>query len=267
MKHLFIYTTFLLGSSIVFLSCDSTTSPKDIFEESPAIQDFNVSPQNVQFSSANDGVKDTTVLVTFSAATQNLSEGEVPRIIITDRNSGQVELQQDMEASSVNGQFTLEVPFQTKTTFFQDFKVNAIVEKPETGDFNYATASLKITGFSEIEPEILEANNPESVQRPTSGTNIYRFTAKVTDEEGNDTIEGVFVRIFNRSSGEVNSSPFTLFDDGNSGEDITAGDSVYTAAFPVTPDSKLQTFDLYYYAVDKGGLVSDTVQTTFRITE
>ncbi|MBO6586448.1 MAG: hypothetical protein JJ953_10115 [Gracilimonas sp.] len=267
MKHLFIYTTLLLGSSIVFLSCDSTTSPKDIFEESPVIQSFNVSPQNVQFTSADDGVKDTTVIVTFSAETENLPEGVVPRIIITDRNSGQVELQQDMEVTSTNGEFTLEVPFETKTTFFQDFKVNAIVQNPETSDFNYATASLKITGFSEIKPEILEANNPETVQRPTSGTDVYRFTAKVTDEEGNDTIQGVFVRIFNRSSGEVNSSPFTLFDDGDNGADITAGDSVYTAAFPVNPESQLQTFDLYYYAIDKGGLVSDTVQTTFRITE
>ena len=253
--------------SFGFYACDSTTSPDDIFEEGPIIQAFNISPQNVQFTSAEDGVKDTTVLVTFTAITKNLTEGNVPRITITDRVSGQVELQQSMEATSASNEFILEVPFKTKTTFFQEFKVNAIVDEPGGSKFNYALASLNITGFSEVTPKILSADNPETVQRPSSGTNIYRFTAKVSDQEGNDTIEGVFVRIFNRSSGEVNSSPFTLYDDGQNGEDISAGDSVYTAAFPVNPESKLQTFDLYYYAVDKGGLVSDTVRTTFSITE
>ena len=267
MKHLFIYTTLLLFVSFVFFSCDSTTSTKEIFEDSPTIQSFNVSPQNVQFSSLNDGVKDTTVLVTFTAVTQNNNEGTVPIITITDRASDEVELQADMEMTSSENEFRLEVPFETKTTFFETFNVNAVVANAGSGDFNYATASLEILGFSEVKPEILSATNPETVQRPSSGTNVYRFTAKVTDEEGIDTIEGVFVRIFNRSSGEVNSSPFTLYDDGDNGEDLSAGDSVYTAAFPVNSGSQLQTFDLYYYAIDKGGLVSDTVQTTFSITE
>ncbi|MCP9292780.1 hypothetical protein [Gracilimonas sediminicola] len=266
MKHLFIYTTLLLGSSIVFLSCDSTTSPKDIFEESPVIQSFNVSPQNVQFTSADDGVKDTTVIVTFSAETENLSEGVVPRIIITDRNSGQVELQQDMEVTSTNGEFTLEVPFETKTTFFQDFKVNAIVQNPETSDFNYATASLKITGFSVEPPEILSVNNPEELQRPTQGEAAVGFLAKVSDVEGMDSIRGVFLRLISRESGEVSGSPFQLYDNASNGDQV-ASDSVFTRVFVFNSENELQTYDVFYYAIDRGGLTSDTVSTTFSIVE
>ncbi|MEQ8525509.1 hypothetical protein [Gracilimonas sp.] len=266
MKQLFIYT-LLLFISLAALSCDSTTSPKDIFEDEPSILNFDVSPQNVQFTSGTDGVKDTTVVVSFTAITQNLADGVLPTITITDRVSEQVVLHQNMDGTSSDDEYQLEIPFETKTTFFLDYKVNVIVEESDGSDFNYATASLKITGFSEVRPEILSAQNPETVQRPSSGTNLYRFTAKVTDEEGIDTIEGVFVRIFNRSSGEVNSSPFTLYDDGENGEDISASDSVFTAAFPVNSGSQLQTFDLHYYAIDKGGLVSDTVKTTFSIVE
>lgn len=265
MKHLFIYGIFLLSISVGIIACDPTAGPEDILKDSPSITNLEISPSEVVFSSQNDGIKDTTVQVSFEVSVLNPGVSRQLTLSIIDRNSNDVVVQQTLDESSTDNQYQATVSFETRTTFFNEYVV--YVRFANNFNSSYAQGNLNIIGFSLVAPEILSANNPSSVSRPSSETNLYRFTAKVTDQEGIDTIEGVFVRIFNRATGEVNSSPFTLYDDGSNGEDVSAGDSVYTAAFPVNPESQLQTFDLLYYAVDKGGLVSDTVQTTFTITQ
>ncbi|MEX0845938.1 MAG: hypothetical protein WD022_11685 [Balneolaceae bacterium] len=265
MKNLFIYTFLILAASLGLLSCDSTTAPGDLLKDIPVISNLTISPQNVQFSPEMDGIKDTTVVVDIVVITKNNDEIHTPVLSITDRMSNQQVLQEEMNASDSDNEFTFQIPFETKTTFFEEYIVTAqIKEHPET---NYAQGVLNLIGFSVIKPEILNVNNPESVQKPASGTDLYPFTALVTDEEGDDTIEGVFVRIISPESGEVNNSPFQLFDDGDQGDDNIAGDGIYTITFPVDGSSQAVTFNLLYYAIDKGGLVSDTVKSTFSITE
>lgn len=267
MKDVFIYTTLLLGLGLGFFACDSTTSPEDIFHDKPAITRFNVSPQNVQFTSSADGVKDTTVQVVFTIDAVNLEENE-PILTVTDRFSGEIELEESMPATGNTNEYGLQIPFETRTTFFEEYKVNVLVQD-DHGNYNFAEASLNLLGFSEIAPVILEANNPESLQRPAEGEDDkpVAFLAKVTDEEGLDTIESVFMRLISQESGEVTGSPFQLYDNGEAGGDVTANDSVFTRVFRFSSDNQLQTYDILYYAVDKGDLVSDTVRTTFSIVE
>ncbi len=171
-------------------------------------------------------------------------------------------------ATGNENEYRLEIPFETRTTLFEEFKV-IVLAQDQSGNFNYAEGSLNLLGFSEIPPEILDVDNPESLQRPAEGEDDepVPFLAKVTDEEGLDTIESVFMRLISRESGEVTGSPFQLYDNGEAGGDVTANDSVFTRIFRFGSDNQLQTYDILYYAVDKGGLVSDTVKSTFSIVE
>lgn len=203
-------------------------------------------------------------MVDIEAEILNLTDS-LPMLSLIDRSTELLFLQQNMERSQIPQIYTLQVPLQTRTTYFNEYRV-IVTAVSEMGRSTYAVASLNYKGFSEAAPQILSVTNPDSVTKPADNTDLYPFTAKVTDIEGQDTIEGVFVRIINPVSGEVNNSPFQLFDDGTNGEDITARDSVYTITFPVDPESQAQTFDLLFYAVDKGGLTSDTLTTQFTIT-
>lgn len=249
-----------------FNACDSTTAPDDKLEDAPAIVNLNVSPTSIQFSPVADGVKDTTIDVSVQARVINLEESKAPNIIIKDRSDGSTILN-DVLVKVDDESFAIEVPFPTKTTFFKKYLLSVYVHD-DNGNGNYAQSNIALNGFSVINPVILEADNPASVQRPSTGESLVSFKAKVTDEEGQDTVEGVFLRLISQVSGEVSDSPFSLYDDGTqSSGDHIAGDSIYTVTFPFNSDNQLQTYDIHYYAVDKGGLVSDTVKTTFSIVE
>jgi hypothetical protein len=267
LKHLFIYGTFLLFLSLGISACDQTTGPTEIFKDKSAIIDFDISPSDVQFSSTQDGIKDTTIQVTFEATTLNLDDDEQLTLYIVNRLNDEVLLQRTLEESSTENEFELTIPFETRTTFFSNYLVYLRISSDKSNS-SYAQGNLKITGFSVIPPEILATNNPESVVRPSSGNVAASFRAKVLDEEGNDTIEGVYMRLVSQQTGdEVSGSPFQLYDNGENGGDITANDSTFTLTLQLNSSNQLQDYNLFYYAIDKGGLVSDTVQSTFRITE
>ena len=264
MKQLFIYTTLFLVFCIGLSACDSTTSPGDIFNEEPVINSFAITPNNIQFSSTTDGIKDTTVQVSFSVSTDQLNEEQNVVLQFFDRIREE-SFERVMNAGA-DGNFDLTVDFETRTTFFEEFVVNAMVEPFTTT--GYAQGSLKLTGFSEEAPQILFVENEEELQRPAEGQpdEAIGFFAKVTDIEGMDTIDGVFIRLISRESGEVSGSPFRLYDDGSNG-DGTPNDSLFTRGFRFGSGNELQTYDVLYYAEDRGGLVSDTVKTTFSIVE
>lgn len=263
-----------LSKSIVFLliaiggfyACDSTTSPKNIFQEGPVISNFDISPQNVQFSASQDGIKDTTVQVSFSVHTLHTTSDQKPTLTLTNRSTGIIEVEKQMSPTGTDQAFKLEIPFQTKTTLFKEYDVSVVIQD-DNGNYNYARSSLALEGFSIAPPVILEVHNPASVQRPASGEKKHPFTAKVTDPQGQEIIDRVFVRIISQETGEVSSSPFQLYDNGKEGDDAVANDSVYTVTFKVNSSNKLQTYNLHYYAINKGGLTSDTVKTTFSIVE
>lgn len=227
-----------------------------------------MTPQFVQFSPVEDGIKDTTVVVDFVVSTDNIKVGEVPILHITDEYTNEVVYEVPMNGTPNENFFHHQISFDTKTTFFEEYIVNVLLSE-NPGNLNYAQGSLDLLGFSVVAPEILEVSNPETLQRPAEGEDDVPvpFLAKATDAEGLDSIEGVYMRLISRESGELDASPFRLFDDGENGGDLTPGDSLYTVVLEIGSQNQLQTYDAYYYAVDRGGLVSDTVKTVFRVTE
>ncbi|MBO6535919.1 MAG: hypothetical protein JJ966_06815 [Balneolaceae bacterium] len=221
-------------------------------------------PNSVSFSKETDGYKDTTLTFNISVTPISLANLEPVNFTfsVIDQRNRVVLFNNSMTASGNN--YVADFELETQTTAVLDLivEVNAFTED---GERTYAQSYVNIDGFSNAAPVILFAENPETVSLPDQGSKVVSFKAKVTDEDGQNTIDGVFLRLISRASGEVSGSPFPLLDNGTQ-EDEFAADSIFTASFTISANNDPQTYDILYYATDIGGLVSDTTQTTFRIS-
>lgn len=247
------------------MSCDSTVSPSGTFENTPKVTLLTITPNTISFV-PSDGFRDTTMSIYIESTIEDVDAKTIPGYVIRKKSSQELIASGELSADNQANIFTTEINLETTTTTFEEY-IFEVYAYNSNGSGNFFQTLLSIEGFSNNPPEILEAINPEEVQRPQSGQISVSFTAKTTDLDGQDTIEGVFLRLISRISGESSGSPFLLYDDGANQSDAVANDSVFTATFPVSSSNQLQTYDIFYYAVDKGGLVSDTVKTTFSIIE
>jgi hypothetical protein len=268
LKHLFIYILLLGSGTILFHSCDSTTSPENPLSDSPAIESLTLLPSSVTFTSQEDGFKDTTLTVEIVSEILNVPENSLPQYSITNKSSGEeIDSENLTNTSTDSFRFFTETQISTSTTSIEEYLVNIyFVDAPQI----FAQTTLSIQGFSNNPPEILAVDNPEEVKIPTTGTTAIQFKSKVTDNDGQNTIQGAFVRIISESTGELNGSPFQLLDDGQSSGDsgdAVAQDSVYTITLEIGSGNREDFYNLKYYALDKGGVVSDTVKSTLRISE
>lgn len=268
MKHLFIYILLLGSGTILFHSCDSTTSPENPLSDSPTIETLKISPSSVTFTLQEDGFKDTTLTVEIRSHILKVSDNSLPQYSISDKSSGEVvETGSLTNLSSGTFNYVAETQISTSTTSIKEYLVNIFfADDPQV----FAQSTLSINGFSNNHPKILEVDNPEEVQIPSTGTTSIQFKAKVTDADGQNTVQGAYVRIISESTGELNGSPFQLLDDGQtSGDsgDAAAQDSVYTVTLEIGSGNRADFYNLRYFAIDKGGLVSDTVNSTLRIRE
>lgn len=257
----------MLCVSLKFISCDSTTSPENPLAESLSITTFEIIPSSVEFTLQEDGFRDTTVSLELFALVSGFSDSKAPRYAISEKSSGDIVVQGELsplESPSFN--FSRKVGIPTTTTSFENYIINIFFEE---GSAVYAQTDFSIQGFSNNRPEILNTAGPNLINRPSSGEIPAVFTAKVTDDDGQENIDQVFIRVINQTSGEVEGSPFQMFDDGSTYTDTTANDSVYTWFQPVPPNENdpNRDFDIEFYVIDLAGLSSDTVRTTFRIRE
>lgn len=252
---------------ISLASCDEALTPRDLDEKQPYVQNLQINPSPIDFDAVNDGQKDTTITLNLAVDGFNFEVDSVPyySIFIGKESLPSIEGKFLVNFSPLTT-FQANIYIPTNTLEFETYTVLVTPENNSSGQ-NYAQAVVKQNGVSFNAPEILEVNNPEEVERPESGETTVYFTAKVSDEDGQNNIDGVFLRLISQTSVEVNNSPFLLFDDGSSRGDLIPSDSVYTLTFPVSSSNQLETYDIKYYAKDKSGLVSDSVTTTFSIVD
>lgn len=265
LKKLLPYSFVPVVIGLLLLNCDSTISPSNSFIDGPEVKELTVTPNDVNFIQA-DGFKDTTLTFSVEATVENVTEETALGYALRNKSTQLLIGEGELTPGDQTNIFETVLGIETTTTSFEELIVEVYAYNPN-GNGNFFQTSVSISGFSNNPPEILEASNPEEVQRPSSGETSVSFTAKTTDADGQQSIEGVFLRLISQTSGEVSGSPFQLFDNGASQGDQVASDSVYTTRFSISPTNQLQTYDILYYAVDKGGLVSDTVKTTFSIIE
>ena len=115
----------------------------------------------------------------------------------------------------------------------------------------------------------MEVNNPEEVEIPSgSNTTTVLFTAKVRDADGQSNIDKVLLNFRNEDGTLLGASPFEMFDDGaSSSGDETAADSVFSTTFTINSSNTPNNRTALYWAIDKSGLSSDTLETPFNLVD
>ncbi len=263
------FLTVIIISFSLSSACDSALEPENFDEQQPFFRNLQVNPSEFSFDPQTDGQKDTTIALNLSVEGFNFETDSVPYYSVFVDGEDLPSYQGDFPVNfSPNTTFSTQIEISTNTIEFHTYTV--LVTPSETGNnSNYATAVIDQTGVPINPPEILEVNNPDTLIRPESGSITAFFTAKITDPDGQSNIEEVLIRIFDREIGQVQGSPFEMFDDGITYEDETANDSVFTFSLPVTQtnDRPNRDFDIEYYGIDKSGLSTDTLKTIFIIRE
>ncbi len=265
MKSVYTYSSLSLLLGFILLNCDSTVSPDDKLIENPIVRAVTLSPQEITFI-PTDGFKDTTITILVEAIIENVSSVTPPGYAIRDRYTSEFIASGELISDDNSVNHRADIRISTTTTSFEEYLVEVYAYN-SSGNGNFYQRFLSIDGFSNSRPEITETNSPGTIVRPTSGEIPAIFTAKVTDADGDNTISRVFLRVIDQTSGEVTGSPFDMADDGTSLGDQTANDFIYTWSLPVTQTSGIQDrdFDIEFFALDQGGIYSDTVRTTFQI--
>ena len=261
-KH--FYPILALGVYLFIGGCDPTTSPKELTDDVPSVQAALVIPGDVEFQ-ATDGFKDTTLTFAINAAFNNLGNN-IPHYVVRNKETEKI-LTEDILTYTDFGHVG-NFQISTTTTSYEDYFVEIYVYDEEAQG-NYYQTSISIRGLSNNRPVITDTTSPGTIIRPSSGETLAVFTATVTDADGDNTIDRVFLRIIDQTSGEVEGSPFLMSDNGSSLGDETADDQIYTWSYgvPGNPDSGIidRDYDIEFFALDKGGLYSDTLRTTFHI--
>lgn len=269
-----LYSLVLLTLAwALIVSCDDALTPKDFDEQQPYVQNLVVSPTEISFDPQRDGQKDTTLILNVTVDGFNFDVDSVPyySVFLGDTESPFIQKKFPVNFSPLTT-FQTSIPVSTNTVIFETYTL-VITPSLSGNNQNFAQAIIRQTGVPINPPEILEVNNPEEVEIP-SGSDVTRvlFTAKVTDADGQDNLDRVFIDFVNEDGSILTPDPNILLDDGNNSNsngsgDATASDSVYTIQFFVDSSNTPNNRTARYYALDKSGLSSDTLTTTFNIVD
>lgn len=265
MNKLNLFFTLCVFFAALAISCDETPG-NDFSTDSPRAVSITVSPGTIDFVPA-DGVKDTVVTVTVTAIVENVPDGNPPRLAVFERTNRSLPIFETLlsPGTGVN-EYESNFDLQLNTLQFLQFDV-FVFAFGDLGNGNWVSSTIDVDGFPNAKPVILEANNVTEVTIPTDATVIpVRFAAKVTDPDGQSTIDRVSILFLNEDGSVLTPNPNRLFDDGavQSG-DLIQGDSVFTITFSINNTNTPNNRTALYFAIDNAGLSSDTVRTTFNL--
>ncbi|MEO1023417.1 MAG: hypothetical protein AAFW89_12810 [Bacteroidota bacterium] len=255
---------------LVVSACDEVPESTSGIEQTGTITRFEYQPSSIQFSSDTDGIKDTTISFDLSLSVGQSFDGlranfEIFSSLQTEPVASGIFEPADPENPT---SFTAEVSYPLNTVETQDLVFVATLNNPNSG---FATGNVNIIGAINNPPEILEVDNPEQVTIPSPGEGplVVLFEAKVTDAQGQASIDRVLLNFFDIDQEEfLLTTPVALLDNGvQSGVafDLAAADSIFTTPFSINSSNNPDELEVLYWAIDNGGLSSDTVRTAFRI--
>lgn len=245
--------------------CDSTTSPVNKLLDAPTVNRLTIVPHNVQFI-PTDGFTDTTLTVHIETQITNSGTEElIQGYIVRNKEGGAVLFQGQLTDESRGDIYWAEIDIETSTTSFLEYVIE-VYAFDKAGNGNYYQANFGVEGISNARPQLLQVSNPEEVTIPSDGEIAIPFTAKVFDPDGQNNIDRVLIEFINEDGSSLIPVPNQLFDNGIN-EDAVQGDSVYTIAFNINSSNTPNNRKAIYFAIDKAGLHSDTLQTTFNIVE
>lgn len=259
---------------ITIISCDDSLTPKDYNVVDPYVQELTINPSNITFHPVQDGQKDTTISLNISVKGFNFETDSVPYYSIFFSGSDLPFIQGKflVNLSSLTT-FQANVAIPTNTIRFESYTI-LVTPTLDGSNQNYAQSIIKQTGVPINAPEILEVNNPEEVEIPNDDSRVrVRFKAKVIDPDGQNNIDRVLLEFVNPDGSILIPEPTNrLLDNGENSNttsqgDEIAGDSVYTIQFFINSSNTSINRTARYFAIDKSGLRSDTLEAPFNLVD
>lgn len=246
-------------------ACDAPPGSAPYQVSPQPFSSLSLIPEALQFDPAA-GVRDTTITVQITA---QLRPGLMPvNPTFSVRRQGFPEaFRQGPLTLNQDGSLTAEFTFSTATNNSLVLSV-FVFDALEGGVLsNTLQRNLVQTGFTTQPPQLISFDHPTEVSIPTEGTVSFRFETEVFHPEGQENILTVLLELFDSAGNFLGGEPFTMLDDGdaqNSG-DRDAGDGIFTRAFSIGPANQPEVYDVRTYALDRHGLSSDTLTSTFTI--
>lgn len=253
-----------IAALALFIRCNNPSGNQvDGFSPSELqIRSFNVSPDTLELFDSEAELVSTnfSIQATFDAPERL----EFPLYAYI----------QDVVSSEIYGSFTIAP--RNLSAFNLNFE--AEVELPKAGFLELSVvlqapivngqqlrAEKRVIAQSgeNTPPEILEIAYPDTAQIPATGQNPVGFFARATDPQGLNDVQGVYMDIFTKSTMNFEGQLVMLDNGDPANGDQTARDGIFTTVVGLTPTSTPRTFLLYFYALDRQGLSSDTTITEF----
>lgn len=257
----------LVGS---LAACDEVAGPEPIDGSAPALSEFSFAPSQVSFQQLSDDqvVGDSLARIPIALRVHAEDpEGCVDRVGFVfaagmdargPQITGELEPEDAPSGDCANGwyQTTATVDLPRGAVGPYTVRVYAVGDDGTLGD--------QMQGLFQF---ALELGKPPVVESVEASADTIRppaelqFVATVSDPDGLENIARVFVGT--PDGGE----PLPMYDDGVSRGDETADDGRYTATFDVPEETESGEGTFSFWAEDKNGLASDTLEKTIVVAE
>ncbi len=258
---------FFLVSIIFFAQCEEI--PNDVIEtESVNYFVENISsPDEFAFSQTNTILKPFLTInnsqsvksVWFVIKNEDGSE-EISDIILMNTNNSTIK-------KTYSGEFTFDENLLSgnyEIDFFVEDNVNPNgnnIKKVGIKKFKYYSEAANLP------PIISELNMPSHINTKSN----FAFSIRINDPNGMNDIDSVYYQVKDPSGNlrrnSKNISKFPMFDDGKTavnGDQIEK-DGIYTVLLNFPDDSELGNWEFMFNAVDKSGLISNTINFSLKV--
>lgn len=265
-----VYLLSLITAILFFYACNNSTPVGSVHTQELLLKNATIAPRKISFSPSS--TKDTSVTITLTTTVPDTSglSGD-PHYSISNLQTDSTIAKGVLNTfNAKTSTFQCSYSLKVKTTEYAEFQVNIYGIDKHNQLTNSFRSIITVSGAIGKPPVILYVSNPDTVIIP-SGNNVkyFDFKAKVTDPDGQSNIDSVLVNLVSKNLGRaLPGSPYMMYDDGSTqaignstSGDAVKGDSVYTRRFQINSSNTPDTLTVYYYAVDKSGLHSDTTKS------
>lgn len=259
-RYLSGYLFFLLALA----SCDETPGVNALDNAPPRIADLELTPGDLQFDRVRDGAKDTTIRFTISVRNIDIGPLDNPPILtLNDLNLGAKRFDQELSAYNTStNRYSTTFTLSTNTNQFRNFEliVYAVNNENELG--NRIVRKLTFSGIPGLKPVVANASvTPAIAQIPLAGQAARRidFVADVSDADGLDNIDQVFMQLVSETTGPLG-SPFLM-----TAGAVTVNLKRYTTTLEINNSNSPDKIQVLFYADDRAGLRSDTLLRSLEI--
>jgi hypothetical protein len=249
-------------------ACEQTLPSHSVVQDSFFIEQLSITPDSLVFTNLSASAsQDTTitfdVIMQFNGPANDQIEAKID-LLSELRDSILVTTPLAVsELSSGHYQAAGSFELITTTTLSDRYTLTGSIQADQSSPTwsEFAIPQLAQTGEP---PVILSYDVPSPVTIPASGNKTIPFTAKVTDPDGQVSLQSVNLDLLNDQGQLIGNSPYSMKDDGgDESGDTVAGDSIYTVTFSINSQNQPAEYQARIYAEDNVGLQSDTVQTSF----